>query len=155
MLVKNLNVTPFQKEKQTEGVEDTCFDPPPLPPWNFQDFYFTPKNSRQNKVSPLETPQNCVTVHPSEILRSKTKTIGNSTLFLINAYLCDKGKWESTYLLACLPDGNKKIFSMNLPKCVLLFLTNQVAQFISCDDIGSFYFSGNTLLLPFLLPAWF
>ena len=68
---------------------------------------------------------------------------------------CDKEKWESTYLLSCLPDANEEIFCMSLPKCVLPFLTNQVAQFISCGDIGCFYFSGNTLLLPFLLPSWF
>ena len=68
---------------------------------------------------------------------------------------CDKEKWESTYLLTCLPDANKKIFCMSLPKCVLPFLTNQVTQFISCGDIGCFYFSGNALLLQFLLPAWF
>ena len=32
----------------------------------------------QNKASPLETPQNCVYITPSEILRTKTKTPGNS-----------------------------------------------------------------------------
>ena len=30
-------------------------------PWNFEIFYFIPGNSRQNKASPLETPENCVT----------------------------------------------------------------------------------------------
>ena len=68
---------------------------------------------------------------------------------------CDKEKWESTCLLTCLLDANKEIFCMSLPKCVLPFLTNQVAQFISCGDIGCFYFSGNTLLLQFLLSTWF
>ena len=152
MLVKNLNIKLFQKKTNRRGWGH-MFWPTPR---NFQEFYLTPRNSRQNKVSPLETPQNCVTVHPSEILSSKTKTLGNSTLFLIKPICkCDKGKWESTYLLACLPDANKKIFCMSLPKCVLPFLTNQVAHFISCGDIGCFCFSGNTLLLPFLLPAWF
>ena len=91
------------------------------PLWNFQAFYFNPRNSRQKKTSPLEAPQNCVIVT----------------------------------VLVCLPDANKEIFCMSLLKCMLPFLTNQVAQFISCGDIGCFYFSGNRLLLPFLLPAWF
>ena len=59
-----------------------------------------------------------------------------------------------TCLPACLMLTRK--FSAWVYQSVMLpFLTNQVTQFISCGDIGCFYFSGNTLLLPFLLPAWF
>ena len=49
--------------------------------------------------------------------RSKTKTLGNSTLFLINTYLYVWQREMKIHLLArCLPDSNKEIFSMSLPK---------------------------------------
>ena len=50
-------------------------------------------------------------------------------------------------LARCLPDPNKEIFFMSLPKWVLPFLTNQVAHFISCGDMGCFNSSGNILCL--------
>ena len=66
------------------------------PSWNFWICYFTLRNSGENKFSPLETLQNCVTDTPLEIPRPKTKTLpmeiphgfflktlGNSTSFLI------------------------------------------------------------------------
>ena len=40
--------------------------------------YFTPGNFTQIKASPLETP----VLHPSEILRPKTKTPRNSIIFI-------------------------------------------------------------------------
>ena len=52
----------------------------------------------------------------------------------------ERGKLESTGLLACLCCVNQKIFCMSLLKTVLPFLTNQAAQFISCG-IGRSYFS--------------
>ena len=93
MFVKNLNIGLFQKKKNRQGgfegggvgVEDIFFEPPP--PSEFLGLLLYPWKFQKNKASPLETPQNCVTVHPSEILKPKTKTPGNSTLFLINAYL--------------------------------------------------------------------
>ena len=57
MLVKNLKIKLFQKKNKQKGLRTHILTPPPL--WNFQDFYSTPTNSRQNKASPLETPQNC------------------------------------------------------------------------------------------------
>ena len=47
-------------------------------------------------------------------------------------------------------------FSAWVYRSVLPFLSNQVAQFTSCGDIGCFYFSWEyTSSRPFLLPAWF
>ena len=57
------NIGLFQrKSKQGGGFRIYFFDPPPLFPWNFSFFYFTPgKNFRQqNKAQPLDIPQNCV-----------------------------------------------------------------------------------------------
>ena len=57
----------FQKKsKQGKSSGYIFLNPSPLPPWNFSFFYFTPGNSRQNKVQPLDIPQNCV------------KSLGNS-----------------------------------------------------------------------------
>ena len=47
---------PFQKKNR--AVEDIFFL---KSPWNFKVFYLIPENSRRNKASPLETPQNSVT----------------------------------------------------------------------------------------------
>ena len=49
-------------------------------PWNpgILVFNFTPRNSRQNKAPPLETPQNCVTPRP------KTKTPASYAWFLLD-----------------------------------------------------------------------
>ena len=56
-------------KKNKQGRLRTYFFEPPPPcqagctaPLEFLGFYFTPGNSRQNKASPLETPQNCVTL---------------------------------------------------------------------------------------------
>ena len=144
MLVKNLNIRLFQKKNKQKELRTYFLTFPPSPyPLSFQAFYFNPRNSRQNKASPLETKQNCVTVHPSEILRPKTKTQGWKIHVVFNQRLSVSVIKENknppmTYLLACLPDANKEIFCMSLPKCVLPFLTNQVAQFISYGDIGCF-----------------
>ena len=54
-------------------------------------------------------------------------------------------------LARCLPDPQKEIFFMRLPKWVLPFLTNQVAHFISCEDMGCFNSSGNILCLHFFI----
>ena len=63
----------------------------------------------------------------------------------------EKYVWEekSTCLVACSPQVNLEIFHVSLLKSVLLFLTNQATQFISCG-IGCSYFSRN-FLLSFLL----
>ena len=47
----------FQKKKDKQ--EGTYFFENP---WSFQLFYFAPGNSKQNKASPLQTPQNCYTL---------------------------------------------------------------------------------------------
>ena len=76
---------------QTGGVEDILFLNPLSS--NFQIFHFTFGNSSQNKLSPLEIPQNCVITlwkfqgqkpKPMEIPHDFfLNTFRNSTLFLI------------------------------------------------------------------------
>ena len=61
----------ISEKKQAAGFEDILFW---KPAWNFSFFHFTPGNSRHSKAPPLEIP------------RPKTKTLGNSTLFLINPW---------------------------------------------------------------------
>ena len=73
-------------------------------PWNFWVSYFMDGNSRQNKASSLETPQNFVT--PLGNFKAKPRlleithdffliTPGNSTLFLINPW---KYPWKFHFL---------------------------------------------------------
>ena len=153
MFVKNLNIRLFQKKNKQGGGEGfgegkswghNFLTPYPSPP-EFLGFLLCPWKFQTKQDFTLETPQNCVTIHPSEILKPKTKTPGNSTLYLINAYL-----WQREmriHLLAGLLARS--------PKWVLPFLTNQFAQFISCGDMGCFFSSENILLLASFLPAWF
>ena len=57
-----------------------------LPRWNFSFFYFTPGNSRQSKVPPLEIPQIFLTsLGNSKVKNQETKTPGNSTNFSLVA----------------------------------------------------------------------
>ena len=85
----------FQKKKQGRGVEDTLF-------WtSLGIFRFLtlpleiPDKTKLHPIALLETPQNCVAhpQHPSEILRPKTKTPGNSTWFFLDH------PWNSTLFL--------------------------------------------------------
>ena len=76
----------------------------------------------------------------------RTTHFAEITTLKAEKYLSERGKLESTCLLACLPRVNKGIFHMSLLKTVLPFLTNQATQFIS-RGIGCSY----SLLLPFLL----
>ena len=64
-----------RKYPNREGVEDTFLNPP----WNFLFSYFTPGNSRQNKM--LYPWIFHKIVKSLEIPRPKTKTPVNSTLF--------------------------------------------------------------------------
>ena len=64
--------------KPNRGVEDILFW---NPPWNFSLLYFTSGNSRQNKVPPWIFHK--IVLDPLEIPMPKTKTPGNSTLFLL------------------------------------------------------------------------
>ena len=71
--------------KQGERGGDILFWTPPLP-CKFSIYDFTLRNSRENKLSPLEIPQNCVTPLGNSLVswvnrwNSKTKTHGgNST----------------------------------------------------------------------------
>ena len=43
----------------------------------------------------------------------------------------EKGKLEAKCFLICSPDTDKEVLHMSLLKTVLLFLTNQAAQFCS------------------------
>ena len=86
----------FQKKsKQGKSSGYIFLNPSPLPPWNFSFFYFTPGNSRQNKVQPLDIPQNCVKSLGNSKAKNKDSrkfhitflvTLGNSTLFIINPW---------------------------------------------------------------------
>ena len=86
------------KKNQTGELEDILLW---KLPWNFSFFYFTPGNSRQNKVQPLDIPQNCA--RSLGIPRPKTKIHGNSTFFLVTL-------------------GNSTLFLINPLKFHMLFL---------------------------------
>ena len=80
----NVKIYDFATSKQTVDCsrKKTCFFENP---WGFLGFSLSLKIPEKNKASPLEAPQNCVTpVHPSEILRPKAKTPGNSTWFFLD-----------------------------------------------------------------------
>ena len=68
-----------------------------LSPWKFSCFYFTPRNSRQNKGQPLDIPQNCVRSLGNSKQGQKQRrldirhyfslvTLGNSTSFSISPW---------------------------------------------------------------------
>ena len=119
-----------EKNQKTGEVEDVLFW---KNPWTFLVFYFTPGNSGQNKDLPQETPQ--IWLHPSKILRPKTKTPleiphyyflispGNFTLFLVNI-------WKSNllfpqYLWKSYPSTPLFLFLGNIPSLrpfVLMFV---------------------------------
>ena len=50
---------PENTKQGGEVVEDKLLKTP----WELLGFSFTPGNSKQNKASPVEIPQNCVTSH--------------------------------------------------------------------------------------------
>ena len=59
--IEPLSQWTIPEKKQTgEGGSRKNFFENPL---EFLGFSFTPENSKQNKTSPVETPQNCVTLH--------------------------------------------------------------------------------------------
>ena len=76
-------------------------------------------------------------------------TVAQITTQNAEKYQSDRGKLESTCLLACSPCVSQKIVCVSLLKNVLLFLTNETMWFISFGIVCS-CFSGN-LLVSFLL----